>query len=319
MKWKFAISALAFSLLVANADAREREHPGPGLWKVSHGEHVLYVFGKYGPLPKGMQWRSQEVESILAQSQEYLTAPAFATKPGTFGGLQNVASVAQLFTLMNNPDDASLQSVVPHETYTRWLALKKRYLLDNKWLDKHRPIVASQALFHAGLEEAGLSRHDLVDGVIQKLVKQSNVKVTASSIEGDLPEAGQMIKDFHASGQNEAACFATAMAALEADIEQMRLRADTWAAGAIEPIRKLGFVDPEGSCRNEVGGNAYSQSSPALAATRANAHALWLANAEKALANNASTFAVLRMNDILSPTGLIAALEAKGYKIESPE
>jgi hypothetical protein len=28
------------------------EQPGPGLWKVSHGDHVLWILGAQYPLPK---------------------------------------------------------------------------------------------------------------------------------------------------------------------------------------------------------------------------------------------------------------------------
>ena len=45
-------------------------------------------------------------------------------------------------------------------------------------------------------------------------------------------------------------------------------------------------------------------------------HEKWLAAAETALANNEKTFAVLGINDILDPTGLVTKLQAKGYKVE---
>jgi len=43
------------------------QRPGPGLWKVSKGDHVMWVFGTYGPLPKGMEWRSKDAERKIAQ------------------------------------------------------------------------------------------------------------------------------------------------------------------------------------------------------------------------------------------------------------
>lgn len=46
---------------------------------------------------------------------------------------------------------------------------------------------------------------------------------------------------------------------------------------------------------------------------------LWLEAAEKALATNASTFAALKLTYILEGNDLVAALQAKGYKIEAPE
>jgi hypothetical protein len=45
----------------------------------------------------------------------------------------------------------------------------------------------------------------------------------------------------------------------------------------------------------------------------------WVAAAEKSLAANASTFAVLQLRDILNPKGHLAALQAKGYVVEQPD
>lgn len=48
------------------------EHPGPGLWKVSKGSHTLWLLGTYVPTPKGMIWRSKQVESVIEVSNEVL-------------------------------------------------------------------------------------------------------------------------------------------------------------------------------------------------------------------------------------------------------
>ena len=36
--------------------------PGPGLWKVRKGEHVMWILGTVGPLPKRMEWDASTVE-----------------------------------------------------------------------------------------------------------------------------------------------------------------------------------------------------------------------------------------------------------------
>jgi uncharacterized protein YbaP (TraB family) len=342
MKVKHAIPAVVFGLLAVTARAQQQEpaaapvaeavqveegekvlvvgqRPGPGLWKVSKGDNVMYIFGKYGPLPTKMTWRSHEVEAILAKSQEYLTEPTAMATVGFWGGVKLIGSLPTLVNLQNNPDDAKLQDVVPPETYARWLALKEKYLPDNKKVENMRPIFASGLLFKAGLERAGLTSKDQLDDTLQKLQKQSKIKVTRSSIEADLSDAGKLAKEFRNSKVDDAACFATTLAQLETDIDQMRVRANAWAIGDIDTIRKLNFADRETTCRTAMEGNTAIQSRPELVAMRAKSRTLWLENAEKALANNASTFAVLRMNDILAPNGLVAALQAKGYKVESPE
>jgi len=52
---------------------------------------------------------------------------------------------------------------------------------------------------------------------------------------------------------------------------------------------------------------------------RGRIRANWLKAAEKSLAENASTFALLRMKDIVDPNGYLADLKAKGYTVESPK
>jgi hypothetical protein len=51
----------------------------------------------------------------------------------------------------------------------------------------------------------------------------------------------------------------------------------------------------------------------------AEAYLNWMAAAEKALADNTSTFAVLPMDIVLSPTqSWLSKLEEKGYRVEAP-
>jgi hypothetical protein len=42
--------------------------PGPGLWKVRHGDHLLYILGTQSPLPKNMTWRSDDVTPTWVSS-----------------------------------------------------------------------------------------------------------------------------------------------------------------------------------------------------------------------------------------------------------
>eukprot|EP01034_Spumella_vulgaris_P036081 gene36081-44497_t len=85
------------------------QKPGPGLWKVSKDGHVLWVFGTYSPLPQKMEWRSQQVESILSQSQEYLTPPGASASVGWLRGLTLLPS---LIGVKKNPDGATLKDVL---------------------------------------------------------------------------------------------------------------------------------------------------------------------------------------------------------------
>lgn len=334
MKIKRIISALALCCVVDAAWAQEEalapeveaeqilivgQRPGPGMWKVSKDDHVLWVFGKYGPLPRKMEWRSHQVEAVLAKSQEYLAEPGASASVGVWGGIKLAASLPTIWNIEKNPDGAMLKDVVPPETYQRWSALKEKYLRKDADLERYRPIFAANSLYSSGLWHIGLSNKDEVGPAIGKFVKQYKIKVTPSTVEIDLSDANQLLKEFTRSGLDDAACFSTTLARLEADIDHMRERANAWAIGDIEMIRKLDYADHEDACRAAIEGSAAFQSRSDLRDARAKSQELWIGNAEKALASNTTTFAMLRLQDILSPTGLIARLQAKGYKVEAPK
>jgi uncharacterized protein YbaP (TraB family) len=294
------------------------QRPGPGMWK-SRKTTMLWVFGRYGPLPAKMEWRSHEVEAVLARSQEYLAEPDASAKVGIWGGIKLAASLPQIWNIQKNPDGAVLKDVVPPETYQRWSVLKDKYMSQDDEVNRYRPFFAASKLYAAGLQHIGLSNKDEVGPAINKLVKQYKLKFTPASVEVDLSDASKLLKEFSKSGLDDAACFSSTLARLEADIDHMRVRANAWAIGDIEVIRKLDYNDHEGTCRAALEGSAAFQSRPDLREARAKTREIWLQNAEQALENNPITFAMLPLKEILSLTGLLARLQTKGYKVEAPE
>src|SRR5690606_5397297 len=46
--------------------------PGPPLWKVTNGEHVLWILPLADFYPRRMEWDSMRVEGLIAGSQEYI-------------------------------------------------------------------------------------------------------------------------------------------------------------------------------------------------------------------------------------------------------
>jgi uncharacterized protein YbaP (TraB family) len=292
------------------------QRPGPGLWKVSKGDHVLWVFGTYSPLPDKMEWRSQQVESILAQSQEYLTAPHAQFKIGFF---KSLTMLPTLIGLEKNPDGATLQDVLPADVYARWQPLKAKYLGKNKGIERERPIFAAQTLYEAGLKQSGLSRGFEVDKKIDSLVKQHKVKVTETGLKLDTSNASEALSEFKKSQLADTACFTKTMDRLEADIDAMRVRANAWAKGDIEAIQKLSFPDQKAACDDAMLNAEFVKKLPALQNVKERMQAAWLASAEKALETNHSSFAVLSMSNILGEENYLNALKAKGYEVVSPD
>ena len=47
---------------------------GPKLWRVSKDGHVLWVLGTVAPLPKRMVWQTEDIQRLLARTQEVIPA-----------------------------------------------------------------------------------------------------------------------------------------------------------------------------------------------------------------------------------------------------
>ncbi|OON60390.1 TraB/GumN family protein [Massilia sp. KIM] len=292
------------------------QRPGSGLWKVSKGEHVLWVFGTYAPLPKNMEWRAHRVEAAIAGAQEYLAPPGARANPGFFRG---VTLLPSLIGIRKNPDGATLRDLMPPADYARWTELKAKYMPDNEAAERERPIFAAEALMRSARKQAGLEGDDAVRKRVGELVKKNRLKYTSSTVELPTDNARTLIKDFKKTALKDVACLSTTMARLETDIAEASARANAWARGNLDEIRKLDFVERDEACFKSVFDSAIFDGDPAYKNMRSLMREKWLASAENALATNASTFAMLQIKDILDPKGVIAALAAKGYTVEQPD
>lgn len=292
------------------------QRPGPGLWKVTKGEHVMWVFGTYSPLPKKMEWRSHEVETKLAQSQEFIGPPGLKVGVGFFKGL---VMLPQLIGVKKNPGGARLRDVLPADVYARWLPLKAKYIGKDDDIESYRPLFAADELMRKGLDQAGLSKGHEVRGQLEWLARRDKLKMTMPKLRMELDAPSRVLKTFKKSSLDDVACFAKTVEWLEGDIDAMRRRANAWAMGDIDALRQLDFAEREDACRGALANSALAQSEPQFKALEARTYDAWLAAAEKALSANASTFAVLELKDILDPHGPLAVLQSRGYAIESPE
>jgi uncharacterized protein YbaP (TraB family) len=292
------------------------QRPGPGLWKVTSGEHVMWIFGTYGPLPKKMEWRSQQVESILSQAQEYIGMPGVSVGVGFFRGL---TVLPFLPGIQNNPDGARLKDVLPAETYARWLALKEKYIGADDGIERQRPFFAAQVLMEKGLSQAGLSNSRDVTKTIDQIAKQHKVKFTHTHLALEMEDPVKTVRNFKKTPMEDAECFARTLDGVESEIGAMRERAAAWAIGDMDVIRKVDFNTREKACSDAVFGAGGMRDQTALKDAQQRQRTIWLAAADKALAANTTTFAVLSMRELMNPKGLLAELQAKGYQVQAPE
>ena len=322
----FAILSAASLLLAVPAAAQEPieevlvtgQQPGPGLWKVTRpGDadgHVLWILGNYSPLPKNMTWRSTELESVLAASQELLAPVSVNASAGPLGGITLLPS---LVGVRRNPADARLQDVVPPDLYARWLPLKARYLGNDDDVEQWRPIFAAQELYRAALKKRDLVPYEGVWPRVEKLARKAKLRITEPGIELKVEKARSAIKEFKTTPLADVECFARTIQRLESDLDLMRDRANAWAVGDVARLRELAPVARASACIGVVLQSSFMQER-GYGDLLERVQAAWLAAAEQALARNASTVAVLPIDEILKPDGYVARLRQKGYAIEDP-
>lgn len=290
--------------------------PGPGLWKVSKGNHVMWVFGLYSPLPQKMEWDAARVERLVAQSQEVLKPPVASLEVGFF---RSLTLLPGMIGMKKNPDGATLHDILPADVYARWTSLKSKYIGDDKDVEAYRPFFAGEELLQAALKKTGLSQGYEVRKQIEKIADKNKVKLSFSGIEMEVENPNRLLKDFKKGQMEDVACFTRTLDSLEADIETMRLRANAWANGDIAEIKALDYRERDDACNDAVLNASFAKNDKAFQHVPERVREAWLKKAEQSLAVNATTFAMLQMKNIVDPAGYLAALQARGFTVESPK
>src|ERR1700704_4538198 len=123
------------------------EHPGPGLWHVHHGAANLWILGSMSPLPKGITWRSKQLEQIL-DSTNQIVVP----KPFEIGIARVLWLLITERDLLMVRGGKRLKDVMPPDLHARFALQRTKYTADSDKWERYRPIIAAaflqQAAFH---------------------------------------------------------------------------------------------------------------------------------------------------------------------------
>ena len=300
--------------------------PGPPLWRVVNGDKVLYIFPMLSPVPEGMEWDSARVERVLAGSQEVLLAPDVEADFSTrilFNPINIFRGMRLVNRLTANPDDATLDAVLPPELYARYRALKLKYFPRDDEPEEMRPVFAGAMLSERILHEEGLDTGDGIEKELARLIRRTDdiieteIQVTAD-LTGSFKEVAARAEAFVASlsPEQERECFTQEIGRIETDLEDMKSRANAWAQGRIDQFRGIPLPgDVNDACEAMLFESSEFETLDQLVTEL---DRLWLEAAERALATNSSTFAVLDIVELLGEDGLLAELKARGYEVQEP-
>jgi uncharacterized protein YbaP (TraB family) len=280
------------------------ERTGPGLWHVQHGDAQLWILGSMSPLPKGITWRSKQVEQVLGSTSQVLVQ-----KPFDIGVARIVWLVLTERSLFLLRGGKRLKDVMPADMHIRFAAQRAKYTDDpSKW-ERFRPLIAAAFLQQAAFHQVGLSTRVDMGAAMRTLAKNHGVRIEEVKIAGvnDVLEA---LKTMPPATEN--ACVEASLVTVESDLPRLLDRAQAWAGGNIERIQQLPEPAEVDACR------AALDAGPGPADLIARMRATWLAAFEKYLQGRGSTIAVVNFDMLLEPGGLLDELRAKGYQVDAP-
>ena len=291
--------------------------PGPGLWKVSRGDHVMWILGVVPTLPAGIEWRSAQVGQAIAGSQAVLESPGVKLKVDTnwFGKLFLLAPV---YRAQRNPDGKTLHDVLPPAIYARWYYARERYFGDDYSVERYRPIVAAAKLMKKALKANNLRGDGEIRDTVEALAKQHGVALVDTRATLEIRHPHDAVKAFVAAGPDGIACLGLVLDMVDKRIPDVRARANAWATGDIATLRRVPESAYRDTCKSAITGAGFAKSL-GIENLTAEIEERWLGAADTALAANAQSFAVLPMHELLGPHGYLAALQARGYTVAAPD
>jgi hypothetical protein len=323
----------------------------PKMWKVTKGDHVMWVLGTGVPPPAGVKWRTTQLDAHVAESQLVLY-PGWANIDPDVGFFKVIALVPAAFKAAKNPDGKKLKDVLPADTYARWRVLKTKYVGKDDDIERWRPAIAIAMLQDkvteklrppqpkaAAAKPAAAAKAPAMSPPLRQLVdkaaKDHKVKTrTMPKVEREvkIKHVADMLKSVRETNVGDMKCFTLGLDYLERLIEYTDRKAGAVAQGNAAPeqddaaaprlegcdgyllkaLRSGEIPDPAGIIKTID--NVELQ----LKLATQQLDADWMAAAQAALAKNKSTFAVLSMRQINGTDSYIAKLRELGYAVDEP-
>jgi uncharacterized protein YbaP (TraB family) len=282
------------------------EQPGPGLWKVSSGEHVLWILGEISPYPRKVKWTSKRFENLLGNSQELLL---------DFSGYWRAdhTDTRKLASAELLPAGVTLRDVISPGLYQRFEATASKF--DAVGLEELRPFAATNRLVVSAMDHMDMKTFS-ARFTAEQLARKRHLKITYFAA----PEVAfdERLRNWQ-QGSNDV-CLERLVATIGDGGVGVRKLANAWSEGDIAALRQLvpaysfsrdGFR--AGPCAAAMHGGERQAAAYKLRRTQR-----WLGQAKRALQNNRRTMAVVPMSELFAADGYLAALRAEGYEIEEP-
>jgi uncharacterized protein YbaP (TraB family) len=274
------------------------------MWHVHRGTAELWILGSMSPLPKGITWRSKQLEQVLETTHQVVVQ-----KPFEIGIARVLWLLLTERSVLMVPGGKRLKDVMPPALHARFALQRAKYTPDaDKW-ERFRPSIAALLLQQAAFHQVGLSTRLDLGAAVRTLAKKHGVRIDELKIAG-VGDVLDAFKTMPAATEN--ACVEASLVTVERDLPRLVERAQAWADGNVEKIHSLRQPAEVDACRVAMEQGAGASDLIALA------RRTWFDAMVKYLQNGGVTVAVVNIDLLLEQGGLLDELRAQGYDIDEP-
>jgi uncharacterized protein YbaP (TraB family) len=280
------------------------ERSGPGLWHVQRGIAQLWILGSLSPLPKGITWRSKQVEQVIANANAVLVA-----KPLEIGFARALWIFLTHHDLLVVSGGRKLEDVLPADLYRRFATQRAHYVNDaSKW-ERYRPILAAAFLEESAFRQAGLSTRIDLGAAVRALANKHDVPIEEVRMAG-VRDILDVLKTVPAATENK--CVAAALSTIEIGLPRLIERASAWTRGDIDAMQRLPDSSEDIACHSALVSDSGS------ADLLAQIELSWLSAIDEHMHGDGVTLAVVNIDLLLEHGGLLDELRGRGYAVEAP-
>ncbi len=284
------MAAIMLVLIAAVARADEPDgHQTPPLWRVSMGEHVLWVVGTIRPLPEGFTkqpWSGPRLQQVAADATIYVGPPMIETRISN--PLAALNALRHYNALRRIPQRQTLADLLPAAMYVRFEQMRQRLGVRSRSVTRLRPMLAANKLLGVALKKNGLTDRDFSKSV-RRLAKRNGASTVQPEVKVSIGEAVVLIRSLPESIELE--CMQATLDYLENDIHNAELTASLWRDGRLSDLYRYDY-----SLIDRCADAAFSGDS--ADAVRQRAWQLWRQAMLNALQHHALSIASLPLQEL---------------------
>ncbi len=273
---------------------------GPALWKVTRGASQVFILGAATPLPHMLQWDSVRLENALNGADALYLQPRPSLSPMELMRLAVNRGPLQL------PGNQTLQTVLPPREKERFLRLMTTIHAKPQTYDRWKPAVAGLLLISDWRKAAGLSEGK-PGTTVMHLAEDAHVPVHSV---GDFRLDPFVDTAAKLSMADNIACFDAALDDIDQESAHVPAMAAAWAKGDLKTVGQTYKASLLTGCLMRI---------PSVQKLLDRGTDEGVQTVEAALAKPGKSVAVVDLNFLLRPNGVLDRLKAQGDTITVPD